>query len=95
MPDKAVAEPDTPLAPNGHPADGVWRAAEWKNGRWLIERYLPAGTGSMMEHQLYSDSKFGSTTLIYESEQSAAAEADKLNSAIMEAIAASSQETKQ
>lgn len=68
--------------------DGVWRPEEWKNGRYLVVRHVtvPCGTTDdegnpthIFKREIHCASKFGGDALIFESEESAEAEATRLN----------------
>lgn len=58
--------------------DGIWRPEEWKNGRYLISRYIENENGTA-RRQVHSESEFSAFALIYETLERAEAEAKRLN----------------
>lgn len=68
--------------------DGLWHPEEWTNGRWLLTRHVEHSPG-IWKRLIHCDGKFSAFANIYESEDTAAAEAERLNEKIMEALIAS------
>lgn len=75
---------------NAVEADGRWHPEEWKNGKFLLVRYIAQPSGSFGEgdvpltvtkRELLCTSKFGAEAIIFESEETAIAEAERLNDA--------------
>lgn len=58
--------------------DGLWHPEHWKDDRFLVTRYIKRGQAATRE--IHCEGRFGSGALIFESEESAQATADRLNS---------------
>lgn len=58
--------------------DGIWRPEEWKNGKFLVSRWVE-GTDRPAKREVLSASQFSAFATIFESEESAEAAAKRLN----------------